>query len=227
VRPISSPTLLTYRVHLSYKRNIKLSGLLYFHRISDTRMTGTPLKNLRMFQELCGRDALRNIILATTMWVDVEEQVGLQRQKELEKNYWKGMISQGSKAFRFLNTPESAWAILDHFLRPAHERQAVQLQEEMVDLGRQLSGTKAGKKLYGELEVVVKKQQTTLQKIREETKRHGRDELLLHALKEEHEAFRRELGDSVAQMQTLKISLGKRLRGILSFPLSNIGQLGR
>jgi len=191
-------------------------------------MAGTPLKNLRMFQELCGHNALRNIILTTTMWLDVEEELGSVREKELEKKYWSGMISQGSKVFRFLNTPESAWIILDHFLRPAHERQAVQLQEEMVDLERQLSETKAGKKLYGELETIVKKQQTTLQKIREETKRHGRNEVLLQALKEEHEALRKDLANTVTQMQTLHIPLGKRLRGILSFPLlSYIGKLGR
>jgi hypothetical protein len=214
-------------LHLSYKRNIKLSGLLYFHRISDNRMAGTPLKNLRMFRELCGHNALRNIILTTTMWLDVEEELGSLREKELAKKYWNGMINEGSKVFRFLNTSESAWTILDNFLQPAHERRAVQLQKEMVDLERQLSETKAGKKLYSELEVIVKKQQTTLQKIREETKRHGRDELLLHALKEEHEVLRRELGDTVAQMQTLKISVGQRLRGILQLPFSYIGKLGR
>jgi len=98
----------------------------------------------------------------------------------------------------------------------------------MVDLERQLSETKAGKKLYGELETIVKKQQTTLQKIREETKRHGRNEVLLQALKEEHEALRKDLANTVTQMQTLHIPLGKRLRGILSFPLlSYIGKLGR
>ena len=191
-------------------------------------MAGTPLKNLRMFEQLCGHNALRNIILTTTMWVDVEEDLGSQREKELEEKYWNGMINEGSKVFRFLNTPESAWAILDHFLRPAHERHAVQLQEEMVDLERQLSETKAGKKLYGELEKIVKTQQTTLQKIREETKRHGRNKVLLQALKEEHETLRTELGNTVAQLQSLQIPLGKRLRSILSFRLlSYIGKLGR
>jgi hypothetical protein len=190
-------------------------------------MAGLPLKNLRMFQQLCGHNALRNIILTTTMWVDVEEELGSQREKELEKKYWKGMINEGSKVFRFLNTSESAWAILNNFLQPAYDRQAVQLKEEMVDLEQQLSETKAGKKLYGELETIVKKQQTTLQKIREETKRHSQSKALLQALKEEHEALRKELGNTVSRMQTLQIPLGKRLPGILSFPLSNIGKLER
>jgi len=78
-------TMIADWLNTTYKRNIKLSGLLYFHRISDNRMAGTPLKNLRMFQELCGHNALRNIILTTTMWLDVEEELGSVREKELEK----------------------------------------------------------------------------------------------------------------------------------------------
>ena len=54
-------------------------SLLYFHRISDNRMAGTLLKNLRMFEELCGKDALKNVIL-TTMWDEVDEETGLARE---------------------------------------------------------------------------------------------------------------------------------------------------
>jgi hypothetical protein len=46
-------------------------------------MAGTPLKNLRMFEKLCGKNALRNIILITTMWDEVDEALGLQREKQL------------------------------------------------------------------------------------------------------------------------------------------------
>jgi hypothetical protein len=105
-----------------------------------------------MFQKLCGDNALQNIVLVITMWDDVDEELGSQRENELEKNYWKGMLNEGSKTSRHLKTPESAWAILDNFLQPAHQRQALQLQKEMVDLQRQLNETKAGKKLFSELE---------------------------------------------------------------------------
>ena len=43
-------------------------------------MVGTPLKNLRMFEELCGKDALKNVILTTTMWDEVDEETGLARE---------------------------------------------------------------------------------------------------------------------------------------------------
>ncbi|KAL4259609.1 hypothetical protein AB1N83_006536 [Pleurotus pulmonarius] len=35
----------------TYERNVKLAGILYFHRISDNRMAGTPLKNLHIHNE--------------------------------------------------------------------------------------------------------------------------------------------------------------------------------
>ncbi|KAH9214365.1 P-loop containing nucleoside triphosphate hydrolase protein [Leptodontidium sp. 2 PMI_412] len=46
----------------------RLNGVIYLHRISDTRMAGTALRNNRMFRKLCGADAFKNIILATTFW---------------------------------------------------------------------------------------------------------------------------------------------------------------
>ena len=37
------------------------SGLIYLHDISGARMTGSILKNLRMFRTLCGEENLRNV----------------------------------------------------------------------------------------------------------------------------------------------------------------------
>ena len=58
-----------------YEKNILLSGLLYFHRISDNRMASTFLKVLHMFEELCGKKAFHNVILMT-MWDKIDEETG-------------------------------------------------------------------------------------------------------------------------------------------------------
>jgi hypothetical protein len=195
-------------LHLSYARNIKLAGILYFHSISH-KLTESSVKNLRIFEKLCGKNVLQNVILTTTMWDEVDELTGQQRERELKAKYWKAMIDQGSKTVRYLNTPDSALDIIDHFLQTANARYAVLLQEEMVDMERQLRETKAGQALFGTLEVLVRKQQEMLNKIREETKRHA-DEAVLSALKDEYEELRKQLEITVAEMLTLKISLGKR-----------------
>jgi hypothetical protein len=83
-------------------------------------MMGTPLRNIRRFKELCGDDALRKITLVTTMWSEVDEDTGSQREKELREIYWKSMIDQGSRTARFEGAldSESAWAVLGRFIQP-------------------------------------------------------------------------------------------------------------
>jgi hypothetical protein len=113
---------------------------------------------MRMLRELCRHNALCDIILTTTTWDDVEHAQCSRKGAGKNSN---GMISQGSKAlsFPFLNTPESAWATMsDHCLHPVHDRHAVQLQKEVVNLEQlnEAAETKIGKTLYGEPEVTEK-----------------------------------------------------------------------
>jgi hypothetical protein len=182
-------------------------------------MAGTPLKNLRMFRELCGRQALENIILVTTMWDEVDEDVGSQREKELRGKYWKPMIDHGSATARYNGTSESAWDIVEHFTTRRH---AVLLQREMVDLKKELPETAAGQELYTTLEVLVKKQQDVLEKIRAETKRHEQDQTILKALQAECEGIRRQLDITLKEMQSLKLSPGRRLLRLLWSPVGSM-----
>ncbi|KAL4078012.1 P-loop containing nucleoside triphosphate hydrolase protein [Scleroderma citrinum] len=130
----------------TYKRKVLLSGLLYFHRISDNRMAGTPLRNLNMFKELCGRDNFKNVVLVTTMWDEVLEDVGLQREKELQSEFWKTMIRLGSTTRRFHLTEESAWEIINTISASLpEERRPLLIQQEMVDEHKPLHKTSAGK----------------------------------------------------------------------------------
>jgi hypothetical protein len=65
---------------------MKRAGIIYLHKITDNRLAGFGLKNLEMFQALCGRSCLRNVVLATTMWDKVMEPSRLQvvENKELQ-----------------------------------------------------------------------------------------------------------------------------------------------
>lgn len=51
----------------THQAKVKLAGIVYLHRINDTRLGGSAMKNLRMFKKLCGDDALSCVVLATTM----------------------------------------------------------------------------------------------------------------------------------------------------------------
>ena len=103
---------------ISYSREIGLAGLLYFHRISDNRMSGTPLRNLINFQRLCEHE-LDRVILTTTMWDEVDEATGTTRENELKEEYWAPLIGCGSSVKRFLNNRQSGVDILQPIIQGA------------------------------------------------------------------------------------------------------------
>ena len=59
-----------------------LTGIIYLHKISDNRMSGTARRNIAMLHDLCGEGFMPNIVLATTMWDRVEAGEGEEREEE-------------------------------------------------------------------------------------------------------------------------------------------------
>ncbi|KAI6110227.1 P-loop containing nucleoside triphosphate hydrolase protein [Pisolithus thermaeus] len=99
-----------------------LSAILYFHRISDNRMAGTPLKNLRVFEKLCGENAMSKVTLVTTMWDEVDDDVGAERLKELKDTYWRAMILQGSTTFECKDARGSPMELLQQIVQRKEEQ---------------------------------------------------------------------------------------------------------
>lgn len=95
-----------------------------------------------MFQELCGPDALQNVILATTFWDRVSADVGEARESQLQSTFWKPLIDLGSRTTRFTYTFESAWSIVDQFSSTT-PRYPTCLQTEMVTKRKALHQTSA------------------------------------------------------------------------------------
>lgn len=156
----------------TYKRKAVFSAILYFHRITDTRMDGTPLTNLRGFQKLlCGNRTISRIILTTTMWDDVEEEIGEQRLAELQHTDWRVMVAHGSTIFRYQNTSESARELLKEatVALSAEERRRILLQQEILDLKEKLQDTAVGQSVYSRLNQLVTSGLKELRKVRGET----------------------------------------------------------
>lgn len=61
-----------------------LSGIIYLHRISDIRMSGSSTKSLRMFRKLCGTENMSKVSLVTTMWDKVTPEEGARRERQLD-----------------------------------------------------------------------------------------------------------------------------------------------
>ena len=82
------------------------------YKISDNRMTGSVPENLKLFASLCGQSAIRNAIIATTMWDKVTKQEQEQREVELLGGFLKDTVANGCRTERFENTFESAWGVV-------------------------------------------------------------------------------------------------------------------
>jgi hypothetical protein len=199
---------------LRYEKKIKLAGIIYLHRITDNRMGGSPHRNLRMFGELCGDQAVKKVVLVTTMWdkghkTDHRQTHNQRREKDLFENYWKTMINYGASTARFLNTADSAWELIDLILKQ-HATEVLLLQEELVDLKRALSETQAGKTLYSDLQRLLEEQRDTVRSLVEQA-RDQSNAKLARVMEDELKRIQKELDNTFNEIKTLKISFGKRL----------------
>ncbi|KAM0206431.1 hypothetical protein ACHAQD_012442 [Fusarium lateritium] len=134
----------------SYTEKVLLNGILYLHRISDPRMQGSGKMSINLLIRLCGRNALKNVVLVTTMWEKVETEVGKRREKELEstEEFWGYMKRHGSQTRRHHNNEESARSVLSIFVPESPDIQpetvALAIQKELADDHKTLDQTGAG-----------------------------------------------------------------------------------
>ncbi|EMD41352.1 hypothetical protein CERSUDRAFT_39131, partial [Gelatoporia subvermispora B] len=143
----------------------KLNGLIYMHRINDVRVGGVSRRNLRMFQKLCGSKTLQNVVIVTTMWDTVTEELGAQRERELMTKTFKPLLDEGAQMKRFNNGLTSATEIISYIL--FHDPVVLQIQQELAE-GKQLAQTSAGEELNAEMKRLIEKHQRDMQALREE-----------------------------------------------------------
>jgi len=115
-----------------YRRGYTLAGVLYFHQISDFEMGGISPRNFRMFKRLCGESTLRNIVIVTNMWGEVDPQVGEAREAKLKDTFFKPVLDKGAQIARNENTVTSAQRIIRLILNDCflEEPEAVYAEEE-------------------------------------------------------------------------------------------------
>lgn len=119
------------------------------------------LRNLQMFKDLCGVDAMSNVIVVTTMWGKIREG-GVAREEQLKKECRGGILENGRQCHthwqRFKDSHESAWDIIGSF--NWDEEQHVLLSQEAVTQNArqrlQLNKTQFGKDLDQKLKKLIK-----------------------------------------------------------------------
>jgi hypothetical protein len=168
-----------------------------------------------MFANLCGDEAIRNVVLATTMWELTHEDIGSAREFELRETYWRPMLNSGSATARFTNTFDSAWDIVDGLLAKGPV-ESLLLQEELVDLGRRLSETQAGMTLFSVLQELLAAQKDTIRKLQREAELQ-RNPALVQELNHQWAKLESDLRKTFDQIEEIKVPLGRRVRLLFTF----------
>ncbi|KAF2110120.1 P-loop containing nucleoside triphosphate hydrolase protein [Lophiotrema nucula] len=119
----------------SYQAGTRLNGIIYIHSIAQPRLQGSAIDNICMIRKLCGDGAFGQVVLATTFWNEIDEEIGIGRECELVNNqlYWGRMVKLGSKVKRLHNNRVSALETLSTIA--ANTEVTLQAQTEMVDQG--------------------------------------------------------------------------------------------
>lgn len=192
----------------SYDDGMKVAGIVYLHDICQSRMIGTSRKNLDMFRKLCGDDALKNVILGTTKWGDVDPDVGLKRASHLAESFWKDMVDLGSTIVQVHATESSAWEIINLILN--HDSvNHVLIQNELVDLKMIIPQTSAGQELRFTLQDLLKQQKELNAQLKDEKRVNARDERLRQMLAENQ----KRMSSTTSQIRQLKGSPQRKLTG--------------
>ena len=142
LREITNWTSATYR-----KRQL-LSGIIYLHPITYTRTEGSAMKSLRMFQSLCGQEALEKVFLTTTQWSNVDPAEGQAREDNLrDEGLWAGLIRKDTTLQRFHGTRESGLELIHRLMsntQKPHDIRDQIVEKEMtppeIDAGKFLNG---------------------------------------------------------------------------------------
>jgi hypothetical protein len=145
----------------SYKSGLRLRGAIYLHRIQDVRMEGSALRSLRVFKRLCGDEFMKNVVLGTTFWDLVSEEVGKAREDELcgSDGFFKSMTDMGCDVVRISNDRDKNLELLDKF--KGKSSSVMSIQQELFD-GKSIAESAAAKEISQELAELQLKNQEKL-----------------------------------------------------------------
>ncbi|KAF4624729.1 hypothetical protein G7Y89_g13440 [Cudoniella acicularis] len=201
----------------TYHQGRRIAGIIYLHRITDTRVSSSSKKMMKVIQDLVGAEAFPCVVLASTMWQTLADdntayEIAIKREAELQytEDFWGAMCRGGSKIMRWDRSRDSALAMVD-FLSSFQSKTGnvpLQIQKEMVDSNMELGDTEAGQTMnatINKLTMKVRREQgmqiTRLQK--ENALRQAQHDQELAAMKEDCE---RRIFEAKISQEKLKVN---------------------
>jgi hypothetical protein len=196
-----------------YTRGVRLSGVLYLHRIVDPKMGHSAIRNLEIFKCLCGKEAMQGVAFVTTRWDGMEEgspqwTSAVEREKQLRSSdkYWAGMIREGANVVRHFGTRTAALTVVD-LLMQKQFGSPLAIQTELAKEMRTLDQTAAGRFLaqeQEELQARYAQEMKDLEQEREEALQQ-RDRVLAEELANQQQKYRAQHADFASVRQELHV----------------------
>lgn len=147
-----------------HRTQVPIAGIVYLHRITDNRLSGTAARSLKILAKMCGENAYNRVVLVTSMWDTVrlpgdnaDFLSAIRRENQLRQAdaAWQGLCSQGSLSLRWTRSSDghSSMAVIDALMdiHLQHGSFDMRIQVELVEEGKQLHETEAGKIVDEEL----------------------------------------------------------------------------
>lgn len=210
-----------------YDHQIRFSGVLYLHRITDPRMSGTAIKNLELFKLLCGVRAFPIIRLLTMRWnclSDPSEYAeAAEREKELANNprFFQPLLEKGSRLMRHESSDQHSGKTVIESLLGIERKIDLSIQVEMVTQQKSLNETTAGKFLVQDRRLQKQKYDIELQELEQSIAEalRDKDREALAEMEAEKRAFyarQEKLRREIEEMKVVYQQLEERDRQRLS-----------
>jgi GTPase SAR1 family protein len=202
----------------TYQKKINVAGIVYMHRITDNRISGTSLRNINVLKSLCGEKAFPRIVLVSSMWDLLAGEPELYEEattRELElrstNEFWGSLCNGGSQVARWTGDEHSTLGVIHHIMTTykANDNDALRIQKELVDQGKCLEETEAGKAVNQVLEEANARRHEDIQSIstsRQKALENG-DRLLAQEMENDLATTRKELRDIQRSQFQMKINM--------------------
>ena len=167
-----------------------------------------------MFRNLCGETSLRGVVIVTTMWDDIPQSTGEERERELATKdaFFKPALDKGARLARHTGTAESAQAIIRSIINSQSTTITLQIQDELsrgLSISETLAGKELGRELFEQMERHRQEMRGLMSEMQEASRM--RDEESRHELALE----RRRMEASIVRLQIDSTNLTKGYRDAL------------
>lgn len=125
---------------------MRIAGVVYLFEASQLPTSSDNIRDRKIFQSLCGNDALSAVIVGMTKWENNDE--AEENEKILKEAWEEASGRQCGLIYPVQNTYESAWGTINHLAQEQINCTVLQIQRELVELGKPVAETEAGKLVY-------------------------------------------------------------------------------